>query len=352
MKSKGIEFTIGRPKGKRTTEVQSVLFALPGWTPQAARAWLESRGFSDNGIDKTAKHLHFRQRMPGAFTPGSFRTIAAGRKGNPGFLSRLFSPDYYTDSTDLKRGTTTTRVGKRTRTQYHSDLVPRTRPLTTKLQAARGHCASGSPGAPESYKQALQRACAKVERLEAKGGAEYQAALRQYAALEARAQKAKRNPDTETVQAESLYRKFHGKAASGSRLAHVRSHTDAPRNAVSLGELTEITLSSGSVLGFDGRGFTLTSDAAGNNLQIIGDATFPSAELENYDTTKDLIDFGEIKYIVYRSKKAFDNFVKYEYKHKLGEESGDRPTLTFDRVNRRLLIVGGRYRVKPEGIVD
>jgi len=41
-----------------------------------------------------------------------------------------------------------------------------------------------------------------------------------------------------------------------------------------------------------------------------------------------------------------------EWRHEFGEESGVRPTLLYDRTNRRLLLEGGEYVIRPEGIVN
>lgn len=164
----------------------------------------------------------------------------------------------------------------------------------------------------------------------------------------------RRNPasdDDGDTDARALYQGFHGEPSAETITAHGTS--DIPRVVTALGELTEMTLASGSVLSFDGKGFLLTSNPAGTQLYIVGaPASFTSDDLGEFDTTKDLIDLGPVKYIVYRTEKGFDKFKSYEYKHKLGEESGDRPTLIYDRRNHRLLLAGGNYEVRPEGIVD
>ena len=75
---RGIQFVIGRPIGKTTTAVQTVLFRRREWTPAAARAWLAAEGFSDQAVDTSTDHLRYRQQPPSRFQPGSFRTIPAG----------------------------------------------------------------------------------------------------------------------------------------------------------------------------------------------------------------------------------------------------------------------------------
>lgn len=158
----------------------------------------------------------------------------------------------------------------------------------------------------------------------------------------------KSNPND--ISERDLYQSFHGKPSSGSIITDIPN--SLPSSLTELGALTEIKLSSGSILGFDGQGIRLCSNGRGTQLYITGTVTFPADALKDFDTSKDTLDLGPVTYIVYRTKKAFDNFKEYEYKHKLGEESGDRPALIYDRRNRRLILAGGNYEVRPEGIVD
>lgn len=63
-------------------------------------------------------------------------------------------------------------------------------------------------------------------------------------------------------------------------------------------------------------------------------------------------ELGEARVIVYRERKHFDDFSLMNYVHKFGEENGKRPTLFYDRDKNRLLLEGGDYEVRPEGIVN
>ena len=74
----GVKFVIGRPKGSKKTEVQSVIFDRDNFTVEEARAWLERNDFSAAKIDETSTSYRFRQRDPGEFEEGSFRTITPG----------------------------------------------------------------------------------------------------------------------------------------------------------------------------------------------------------------------------------------------------------------------------------
>ncbi len=78
--AKGIQFVIGRLKGETTTTVQSVLFDKENWMVARARAWLKDNDFKSGNLDETEERLRFRQRDPGDFKAGSFRTIEAGER--------------------------------------------------------------------------------------------------------------------------------------------------------------------------------------------------------------------------------------------------------------------------------
>lgn len=65
-----------------------------------------------------------------------------------------------------------------------------------------------------------------------------------------------------------------------------------------------------------------------------------------------LEELGEARTIVYRERKHFDDFTLINYQHEFGEENGKRPTLYYDRGKNRLLLEGGDYEVRPEGIVN
>lgn len=240
--AKGIQFIVGRPKGKTTTEVETVLFDAAHWTPAAARAWLR-----DNGFRKTvpeprgprSKELRFRQRSLANFQPGTLRTIAAGRR---------------------------------------------------------------------------------------------------------------RNPDAEIEQGSDLYEQFHGKAAE--RIDEVELESRDRKTYTKLGDLVELDIHRGSKLLFDGERPVLASDPRGHQLYVLGGVVLSKDDMDRDAADKDLIDLGEASCIVYFTRKGFDNFEPVEYKHKFGEETGERPHLLYDRRNRRLLFAGGAYQVKPEGIVN
>ena len=62
--------------------------------------------------------------------------------------------------------------------------------------------------------------------------------------------------------------------------------------------------------------------------------------------TKELIVIGEAVKIYYETCKDFDDYEVIQYHHELGEVSGEVPILAYDRMNERLMLVGGAYKIE------
>jgi hypothetical protein len=94
---------------------------------------------------------------------------------------------------------------------------------------------------------------------------------------------------------------------------------------------------------------------AGN--QIVDLSEFDSELTEN-ELSKDYVCLGECFSISYWTDKHHLEGPEYQkegtsYIHKFGEEEGgERPTLVYDRLNERLLLVGGSYEIRDEGIYN
>lgn len=67
---------------------------------------------------------------------------------------------------------------------------------------------------------------------------------------------------------------------------------------------------------------------------------------------RDLMVLGVAEEVTYRTRKGFDSFQLIDYYHGLGEDTGEKPYLLYDTINRELMVAGGQYKVKPEGIVN
>lgn len=70
------------------------------------------------------------------------------------------------------------------------------------------------------------------------------------------------------------------------------------------------------------------------------------------DWERDSMVIGDIKNLVYRTRKKFDKLKEIDYTHRVGEETGDLPILRYSLRDKRLFIDGGRYRVEDVGIVN
>jgi hypothetical protein len=111
-----------------------------------------------------------------------------------------------------------------------------------------------------------------------------------------------------------------------------------------LGDLREIALTDGTVLEFTDVLLACSEDR--RQLYVVGNVEMPA------DRRYTLI--GEAKHVVYATDKPHldDPSPDTEYIHKFGEEGGERPLIVYDKDARSILIVGGDYVVKREGIVN
>ena len=97
----------------------------------------------------------------------------------------------------------------------------------------------------------------------------------------------------------------------------------------------------------------LSSNEDGTQLYLVGGDQ--SLDLDDLDitgdcATKELVTIGDVVKIYYETQKDFDKFEDIQYHHELGEETGELPILAYDRLNQRLLFVGGAYHIeKPWG---
>jgi hypothetical protein len=192
--------------------------------------------------------------------------------------------------------------------------------------------------------------------------------------------KGHRNPASTS---EDLYRNFHGKKHSRITTIQVEeadygSHPDLAQ----LGKLVSLTVGEGVKLtgkflnipeamedgawaqeiGFDHNVPDVAAEPAGKQIYFVGGNQDISSFLGRFpgiDRSKELLDLGPCIRLEYLTQKRFDKFQDVSYFHALGEETGEypgdngaNPRLLYNRIRRRLYLVGGKYHVKPEGIVD
>jgi len=156
--------------------------------------------------------------------------------------------------------------------------------------------------------------------------------------------------------AKALYRKFHGKAPK--EVLELQESAAMRGEYASLGDLVELVVKSPAGdslrIGFEGEKVKLASSPNGGQLYFLGGNQALDGTLSRFktDATKDLVDLGEAQSIVYRAAKDFTGFKSSDWEHAFGEESGERPSAFYDKLKRRIFLVGGTYRVERPGIVD
>lgn len=163
-------------------------------------------------------------------------------------------------------------------------------------------------------------------------------------------ERTKRNPD-ELEQAASLTEAFHGRPA---RSVRALEETIEVRDILTeLGELTELEaeLPDGRIALITAPGARVLASPDGSQLYLAGGDQSLQTEALGLEP-KDLMVVGQLNSITYRTRKAMDAMELVDYHHEFGEETGDRPTLLYDRLNTRLIIAGGEYQILPEGIVN
>lgn len=165
-----------------------------------------------------------------------------------------------------------------------------------------------------------------------------------------------------------LYEKFHGKPSSS--ILEIEEQWHIHKNLAQLGTLVEIkVLLNPTESKTNQRRATLAvphSDNALKGVQLCssegqkkslyligGDQSLPLKALGfTAADEKDLMYIGEVEELTYRTRKHFDQFKKIDYYHGLGEVSKVRPQLLYRSRDKKLLIAGGQYDVRPEGIVN
>ncbi|MCC7497324.1 MAG: hypothetical protein IT160_07090 [Bryobacterales bacterium] len=166
---------------------------------------------------------------------------------------------------------------------------------------------------------------------------------------------ARRRRNSGLESAADLYEQFHGRPAS--KVTELREIVSERTEYAELGKLIQLIVDTGRgqfELPFAGKGVKLASSPNGRQLYFHGgDQSIDLDSLKlKADLQKDQVEIGRLVQVSYHTRKGFHDFEPIEYWHPLGEESGIRPLLAYDTLNRQMWAIGGNYQVKPEGIVD
>lgn len=172
--------------------------------------------------------------------------------------------------------------------------------------------------------------------------------------IESRRGGRRHNPEDTAAE---MYETFHDKPSE--EILEVGETVKFHSNLAVLGELVEFKIATltkkDAVVSFEDSGCLLCSNEKGTQLYVVGgDQTLDLAKLgfSGAKLDKDMITVGVLYELTYQTQKGFDKFKLTDYYHELGEETGFQPMLVYDKMNDFLLISGGEYRIKAEGICN
>lgn len=166
----------------------------------------------------------------------------------------------------------------------------------------------------------------------------------------------RRNPEDEAAQAAELFETFQGREPE--EILELHRQQVERRDYAKLGDLVTLTvLAPGGKeckFEFAGDDVIVASSANAHQLYLLGgnQDLRPLLGEMGVDATKDFVELGPCLEIEYFTHKALDNFEPVRYYHRFGEETKEVPVLAFDQLNLQLILVGGAYEVKAEGIVN
>jgi hypothetical protein len=97
----------------------------------------------------------------------------------------------------------------------------------------------------------------------------------------------------------------------------------------------------------------IVSDETARQIYFVGgDQDVGSASFSTHQRGG-LVELGEARRIDYKQRKEHvPDPSNDEWRHDFGEETGVRPLLLFDRHHKQLLLEGGEYVIRAEGIVN
>lgn len=168
------------------------------------------------------------------------------------------------------------------------------------------------------------------------------------------ARRTRRNSSQEA--ADKLFEKFHGAPPKGTK--EIRQETEFQDKLAKLGKLLHFDILTPNEdecrISFSGP-VDVCAEPMGNQLYIVGGnqkVDIEDLELGENESLKDYIFLGIATDIAYSTTKGFHDFEPTDYYHEFGEDNGNCPLLQYDRLNDRVFLTGGSYRVLPDGIVN
>jgi hypothetical protein len=177
----------------------------------------------------------------------------------------------------------------------------------------------------------------------------------------------RRNPDA-LDRAGQTYAMFHGRGPK--EVVKVNELTGGPKTVTALGDLLYFVVVPGDddsaaykvAWGSGDKRPFLASNTKATQLYIVGGNQDVDEMLRKMGVTssaQDLLDLGEVREVEYYTQKDFDNFTPIRYFHHFGEEDKRnprgrvrRPRLIYSRSNKKLMLAGGAYKIKKDGIIN
>lgn len=167
-------------------------------------------------------------------------------------------------------------------------------------------------------------------------------------------QNPRRRNASDTEEAVKLFESFHGKDPKGIVEKQVSAAIRLDYTALGDLEKLIVTTPIGDKvdINFEGDGVKLASSPDGKQLYCIGGNQNIGKCLDAASLDKDFINVGEVLQVEYLARKIHGNYEPVTYYHKMGEKTGDRPILMFDKLRKQIFFIGGAYFIKKEGGVS
>ena len=141
---------------------------------------------------------------------------------------------------------------------------------------------------------------------------------------------------------------------------HVRHEPHMPAgDYAQLGKLLSLYVkprTGGQVLEIRPTNVIVVSDESAQQLWFVGgdqDVTDSLAQFGALERSPNLYELGEARRIDYEQRKEHvPDPDQDHWRHSFGEETDVRPKVLFDRAHKRLMLEGGQYEIRREGIVN
>jgi hypothetical protein len=162
----------------------------------------------------------------------------------------------------------------------------------------------------------------------------------------------RQNPSAERIREE-----FTGASVEHE---HVRHEPHMPAgDYAQLGKLLSLYVkprTGGQVLEIRPTNVIVVSDESAQQLWFVGgdqDVTDALAQFGALERGPNLYELGEARRIDYEQRKEHvPDPDQDHWRHSFGEETDVRPKVLFDRAHKRLMLEGGQYEIRREGIVN